>query len=76
MEIRHNAPMTRGVTQLMYVGDDQAVETATAKPDVVELLGGALAAWHALHSKGFVRLASAGIASVVAYRMIKARTVG
>jgi hypothetical protein len=29
MEIVHHKPAARGVSQLMYVGDDQAVEGAT-----------------------------------------------
>jgi hypothetical protein len=32
MQITHHKPAARGVTQLMYVGDDQAVETATQPP--------------------------------------------
>lgn len=30
MQITHHKPAARGVSQLMYVGDDQAVESATA----------------------------------------------
>lgn len=30
MQIVHHKPAARGVSQLMYVGDDQAVEGATA----------------------------------------------
>jgi len=30
MQITHHKPAARGVSQLMYVGDDQAVEGATA----------------------------------------------
>ncbi len=29
MRITHHKPMARGVNMLMYVGDDQAVESAT-----------------------------------------------
>jgi hypothetical protein len=30
MKLHHHKPAARGVNQLMYVGDDQAVESATA----------------------------------------------
>lgn len=44
MQIVHHKPAARGVTQLMYVGDDQAVEQATGvslgvKVGVVLVLG-------------------------------------
>lgn len=32
MQITHHKPVARGVSQLMYVGDDQAVERALAIP--------------------------------------------
>ena len=32
MQITHHKPAARGVSQLMYVGDDQALETATTIP--------------------------------------------
>jgi hypothetical protein len=69
-----HAPMTRGVSQLMYVGDDDAVELASGKPSGTELAGGAVAAYVALSSKGLVRLVAGGIAAWVGYRAYKART--
>lgn len=66
-----HAPMTRGVSQLMYVGD---AELASGKPSGAELAGGAVAAYVALSSKGLVRLVSAGIAAFVGYRGYRAYT--
>jgi len=60
-------PRSRGVTQLMYVGDDEAVEHAL-KPAPRELAVGAVAAVVALQSRGITRLVAAGIASWVGYR--------
>lgn len=62
----------RGVTQLMYVGDDDAVEKATT-PSSRELLVGAVAVIVALQSKGITRLAATGVAGYVGYRAYKAR---
>jgi hypothetical protein len=70
-----NKPMARGVTHLMYVGDDDAVDNALAvpKPSPRELAVGAIAAVVALQSRGITRLAAAGIAAWVGYRAYKAR---
>lgn len=57
----------------MYVGDDAAVGVATGKPSNKELLAGAAAAYVALSSTGLVRLAAAGIATVIGYRAYKSR---
>lgn len=38
MQITYHRPAARGVTQLMYVGDDQAVETATQPTKLAALL--------------------------------------
>ncbi len=64
--------MARGVSQLMYVGDDAS---PPAKPSNRELGAGAVAALVAMNSTGLVRLASAGIAAWVGYRAYKARGV-
>lgn len=71
----NRSPMSRGVTQLMYVGDDEAVETAVAipKPSPKELAVGAVAVVVALQSRGITRLAAAGIAGYVGYRAYKSR---
>lgn len=66
-------PMARGVTSLMYVGDDAAVTPAKPAVTSKELAVGVLAAYVALSSHGLVRLASAGIAATVGYRAYKAR---
>ncbi len=44
--MRVEPPAARGVSQLMYVGDDAAVETATAsKTPIVALAVAGLALW-------------------------------
>jgi hypothetical protein len=59
-------PRSRGVTQLMYVGDDDAVEKATAPSGEAAL--GIVAAVVAFKSKGTTRWLAAGIASYIALR--------
>jgi|GEM_PF-5521589 len=71
MKITYTQPAERGVTTLMYVGDDQAVEKATAAPSSTELLVGALAAHLALSARGVARLATGGYAAYIAYRLLK-----
>lgn len=39
MHIVHHKPAARGVSQLMYVGDDQAVENAVTAPTPMFRLG-------------------------------------
>lgn len=70
--IVENRPWTRGVTQLMYVGDDDAVENAV-KPTTGELAIGAVAAVVALQSRGATRLVAAGIATLIGWRAYKTR---
>jgi hypothetical protein len=65
--------MTRGVSQLMYVGNDDAAELASGKPTTKDLAAGAIAAYVALSSSGLVRLASAGIAAWIGYRAYRSR---
>lgn len=71
MQITYVPPAERGVTTLMYVGDDQAVEKATAAPSSTELLVGALAAHLAVSARGVARLATGGYAAYIAYRLFK-----
>lgn len=73
MQILYKPPADRGVTTLMYVGDDDAIEKATAAPSSKELLVGAIAAIIALQSKGITRLAATGVAGYIGYRAYKAR---
>ena len=73
MQVTYKPPAERGVTTLMYVGDDDAVERATAAPSSKELLVGAIAAIVALQSKGITRLAATGVAGYVGYRLYRAR---
>ena len=67
--------MARGVTHLMYVGDDEAVETAIVKvkPTTKEIGVGLVAALVALQSRGITRLVATGIAGYVGYKAYKAR---
>lgn len=65
--------MTRGVSQLMYIGDTPPEVVATGKPSAKELAAGAVAAYVALSSSGLVRLVSGGIAAWVGYRAYKSR---
>lgn len=44
MQIERHRPVARGVNQLMYVGDDQAVESAVRMPSPLVLVAIA-AAW-------------------------------
>lgn len=71
MEIRFNAPADRGVTTLMYVGDDDAIEKATQSPSAKEIGIGLLAAIVALQSCGVTRLAAGSVAGYVGYRLCK-----
>ena len=73
MNISYKQPADRGVTTLMYVGDDEAVDKAVAAPSPKELGVAAVAAIVALQSKGITRLAAAGIAGWIGYRAYKAR---
>lgn len=73
MQISYKQPTDRGVTQLMYVGDDDAVDKAVAAPSAKELIVGAIAAIVALQSKGVTRLAAGGVAGYIGYRLYKAR---
>lgn len=61
-------PRSRGVTQLMYVGDDDAVESAV-RPSHRELVVGAvLAGLAAVATKGTTRTVLAGFAAWAAYK--------
>ena len=73
MEIAYTKPAERGVTTLMYVGDDDAVEKAVQAPSAGELGLGIIAAIVALQSRGATRLAAAGVAGFIGFRAYKAR---
>jgi hypothetical protein len=52
MQIVHHKPAARGVSQLMYVGDDQAVEGATSAISLpVKIAIAAAIGWLLLRSK-------------------------
>lgn len=73
MNISYKPPADRGVTQLMYVGDDDAIDKAVAAPSSKEMVVGVVAVIVALQSKGITRLAAAGIAGYIGYRAIQSR---
>jgi hypothetical protein len=70
--MRH-PPYSRGVQQLMYVGDDQAGAPAATGLSTTHKVIGALALYGALTKKGVTRVASIGIASWVAYKAMHGR---
>jgi hypothetical protein len=77
MKIVKHPPITRGVTELMYVGDDQAVEKAVAMPSTMELALGAAGVYAAFrHRDPILRIFGAGIAFSVGYRAFQAKTQG
>jgi hypothetical protein len=73
MQIVQHRPADRGVTTLMYVGDDAAVEQAVQAPSAKEMGVGALAVLIAWQSKGITRLAAMGVASFIGYRVYRAQ---
>lgn len=73
LEIDRSPPRARGVSHLMYVGDDEAVEQATASPSPKEIGAGVIAAVVALQSRGITRLVAGGIAGYIGYKAYKAR---
>jgi hypothetical protein len=73
MQVTYKQPAERGVTQLMYVGDDEAIDKVLAPPSAKEIGVGAVAAIVALQSKGLTRLVATGIAAFIGYRAIKAQ---
>lgn len=73
MKIRYMQPVDHGVTTLIYVGDDNAVERAVASPTPAQLGIGVVAALVALQSQGVTRLVAMGVAGVIGYRALKSR---
>lgn len=76
MEIKRQRPFARGVDTLMYVGDDAATEAATSPMPSTTTLGiGLLALIIAAKGKGVTldRVAAAGIAAVIGYRVYEAK---
>lgn len=66
---RKPALVRRGVQQLMYVGDDDAVDSAVATGKSNAALIAAVAV--ALCSRGVLRLGAAGIAAAIALRSFR-----
>lgn len=68
--MRHK-PFARGVSHLMYVGDDEAVETATAGEktlarDAAELAIGGIALYEAFKNRGTKRVVAIGVVAMIA----------
>lgn len=68
--MRHK-PFSRGVSHLMYVGDDEAVETATSGKtnlarDAAELAIGGIALYEALKSRGTKRVIAISVVAMIA----------
>lgn len=66
--MRHK-PFARGVSHLMYVGDDEAVETATGKTlarDAAELAIGGIALYEAFKNRGTKRVVAIGVVAMIA----------
>jgi hypothetical protein len=73
VNISYKPQSDRGVTQLMYMSDSEAVDKAVAAPSSNEMIVGAIALIVALQSKGVTRLAAGGVAGYIGYRLYKAR---
>ena len=71
MHISYRQPADRGVTTLMYVGDDDAVDKALTSPTKQQLIVGAIAALVAIKGSGIIRIAGGCVAGYVGYRFYK-----
>jgi hypothetical protein len=70
MRIVRHRPITRGVTELMYVGDDQAVENATKTVSPIMVGAGLLGLYFALTAKSSTaKLIASGVAIEVAMEL-------
>ena len=74
VQIVKHKPVTRGVTELMYVGDDEAIEKSTAisPPRMAMAAAGLLAALCA--KSGFVKAVGWGIVTDVVAEYLLAKT--
>lgn len=69
MQIETAKPFVRrGVTQLMYVGDDDAVDNLSASLSRTEVAIGVTGAVLAMFGKGTKRIVGAGAAAMMALR--------
>jgi hypothetical protein len=68
VKISYKQPADRGVTQLTYVGDDQAVEKAIGDARDSHLMFGGIAAVVALQSHGATRLAALGVLGYIVFK--------
>lgn len=71
MQITYTKPADRGVTTLMYVGDDDAVDKATSRPSPAELLVAAIAALYAAKARGAARVAAGAVVAYTGYRLVR-----
>ncbi len=75
MQIEHHPPAARGVSSLMYVGDDEAVENAivgycTLEPSMMEIGVGVAGLALYVFGKGTARTIGGATAGWVALRQI------
>lgn len=73
MQITYAKPADRGVTTLMYVGDDDAVDKAIAPLSSSDMLLAAAALIVAMQSRGVTRMAAATVAGWVGVKYYKSR---
>lgn len=73
MELRvDKRPVARGVTHLMYVGDDEAVEKATAGPSKTDLVLAAISSYVAVTTQNRPERAFAtGLAAYWWWKILK-----
>ena len=73
MKIVHAPPADRGVTQLVYVGDDDAVDKAVTGPSPLQLLELAALGLVAYKTSGAERAIAIGILGYSICRVFKAQ---
>lgn len=68
-----HAPFARGVSHLMYVGDDAGTAPTSAFDKITtnEKIAGALGLWAAISGRGLLRLAGIATAGYVGYKATK-----
>lgn len=74
MKIERHAPVARGVSHLMYVGDDVATDPPTANPgglSTAEKLAGVAAVAGYLGTRGITKAISGIVAVVIGYRWVR-----
>lgn len=72
MKIHYAEPADKGVTALMYVGDDNAIDQALAPAPHGELVLGVLALVVAVNSRGLTQAVAGGVLGAVIYGIARA----